>query len=216
MTISNSDNNINTIADNMGDALKALRGKAVTFENGATAAARSIFAALLTGAATADKVIATTIAAFGNPMTPGGKPLTTLSSSSGDHIVGWGSTRKAVTSMLKTFENAKGDEQLTAMVRGFVLSEKDAPKSLQGLEKAVKAAMREAAAKEMGTDGDTAETDGSENATAPSLDFNKVALYIAGLSVEQVGQLADGLTAVRDAIAGRFDAYAEAKLAKAA
>ncbi|MGN6819186.1 MAG: hypothetical protein ACTHJR_11015 [Sphingomonas sp.] len=131
----------NSVAATMGDDIKAFRSANVTAFNKATPLARSILAGLMAGVVTASVVTSAVISSFGNPKTPAGKPITKLSGS-GDHLPGWGATRKTVAAILKVFEDIDADKDTTGDVRknvtAFVLQTDGAPKSLAALQALVR------------------------------------------------------------------------------
>ena len=210
------------VANNMGETIKAFRSAAVAAENKATPMARSILAALMTGVASPDKVVATVIASFGNPKSPKtGKPVDKLSGLR--DFVGGDATRKTVESILKAHENAKGNDALVKLVTSFVLDADGAPKSLRALIVAISDKIRADAAKEVGP-SEKAETntgntgdDAKGGVTITDADLiNKAALVIAGLDDAAFLALSDNVAALRKAIADRMDAYATAQLKLAA
>lgn len=208
------------IANNMGETIKAFRSAAVTAENKATPMARSILAALMTGAASPDKVVATVIASFGNPKAKSGKPVDKLSGLR--DFVGGDATRKTVESILKAHENAKGDDALTKIATAFVFDAEGAPKSLRALTVAIADQMRADAAKEVGP-SEAAETNTGTNDDAKGgvvvsdADIlNKAALIIAGMDDAAFLAASDTVAALRKAIADRMDAYTTAQLRLAA
>lgn len=211
---------MNTVAGNMGDAIKAFRSAAVTAENKATPMARSILAALMTGAVSPDKVVMIVIDSFGNPKSPKtGKPIEKLSGLR--DFVGGDATRKTVESILKVHDNVKGDAALTKLATSFILEATGAPKSLRALEVAVKDAMRAEVAKGRGTENESAETNtGTIEAPVAAETLadrlNKMALEIAGIADEDMGAVDAALTALRNAIGERYNAYAVAQLKLAA
>lgn len=165
-------NAIETVAATVAGEIKAFRTAAVTSENRATPFARSILAALLSGLSTKDMVTSMVIHAFGNPKSPAGKPIAKLSGS-GDHIVGWGATRKTVASVFDVFDNVDADKVGAAAIRplvvAFVLSDDGSAKSLRALVDAVKVAIAAHAATLQGDNSDAVE-ENKANDTAPATD----------------------------------------------
>jgi len=146
---------IQAVAATVATEIAAFRSAAVTSENKATPLARSILAALASGSSTPSLIESMVIHAFGNPKSPAGKPIKKLSGS-GDHIIGWGATRKTVATVFGIFDNIDADAPQAAtddsdavpgaaairpLIVSFILGDKDAPKSLRALNDAVKAAV---------------------------------------------------------------------------
>lgn len=205
---------MNNVANAMGETIKAFRSAAVTAENKATPMARSILAALMTGVATADKVVIAVIASFGDPKSPKtGKPVDKLSGLR--DFVGGEATRKTVESILKIHENIRGDDNLKALATSFILETEGAPKSLHALDVAVKDALRAEAAKEMAPkDGEApAETNTGTNEVAPAPSksladkLNALSLEIAGLSDDDFRAITNEVAALRKAMADRMDKF---------
>jgi len=207
------------IANNMGETIKAFRSAAVTAENKATPMARSILAALMTGAASPDKVVATVIASFGNPKAKSGKPVDKLSGLR--DFVGGDATRKTVESILKAHENAKGDDALTKIATAFVFDAEGAPKSLRALTVAIADQMRADAAKDVGPSEEAETNTGTNEPTGGVVVsdadiLNKAALIIAGMDDAAFLAASDTVAALRKAIADRMDAYTTSQLKLAA
>ena len=147
---------INAVAATIASEIKAFRAAAVTSENRGTPFARAILASLVSGTQTPALVVSAVLHAFGNPKSPKGKPLDKLSGS-GDHVVGFGATRKTVSTAFEIFDNIDADAPRPAMgddvpavpgaaairplVVSFILNEANAPKSLAALASAVKSAI---------------------------------------------------------------------------
>lgn len=148
---------IDTVAHDLGNTIIAFRSAAVTSENKATPMARSMLAALLTGATSPDLIVALVLQSFGNPKSPKGKPLDKLSGS-GDYLTGFGATRKTVDTIFKVWANVDADKErdvdgvamgkgeVRALIVQFCLGHKDAPKSLRALSEAIGAMVKAFAA----------------------------------------------------------------------
>lgn len=183
------------IAARMGDELKSFRSAAVTSENRATPLARSILAAMVAGVATETTVTVAVLHSYGNPKTPKGKALTSLTAS-GDHLPGFGATRKTVSSILDVFANIDADKpvqpvdsdgepiadaepigkgEVRNIVTAFILSTPEAPKSLRALREAVRAAIAAHVAatspdnSEAEADADAANAEANGDAPAPAM-----------------------------------------------
>lgn len=146
---------INAVAATIANEIKLFRQAAVTSENRGTPFARAILASLVAGTQTPALVTSAVLHAFGNPKSPKGKPLDKLSGS-GDHVVGFGATRKTVSTAFEIFDNIDADAPRAAigevdaipgaaairpLVVSFILNEAGAPKSLAALASAVKTAI---------------------------------------------------------------------------
>lgn len=144
-------------ASRVGEELKLFRSAAVTSENRATPLARSVLAAMVAGSMTETTLTVAVLHSFGNPKTPKGKPLDKLSGS-GDHLPGFGATRKTVAAIVDIFANIDADKpvpvdpeqpegetigegKVRSIVISFILNEQGAPKSLRALREAVRAAI---------------------------------------------------------------------------
>lgn len=211
------------VANNMGETIKKFRETAVTLENRATPMARSILAALMTGAATHDKVVAAVIASFGEPKSPKtGKPVDKLSGLR--DFVGGDATRKTVESILKAYDNIKGDAVLEKLASDFVLERAGSPKSLRALTVAIADHLRAEAAKNAGDTGGGAETnigntgdDAKGGVVVSDTDvLNKAAMIVASMDDDAFLAASDTIAALQSAIRARMDAYAAAKLGLAA
>ena len=209
--------NMQNIANNMGEAIKNFRSAAVTAENKATPMARSILAALMTGTTSADGVVAAVIASFGNPKSPKtGKPVDKLSGLR--DFVGGDATRKTVESILRIHDNIRSVPELKALATAFILETANCPKSLRALDVAVKEALRAAAAKDTPPEGPAetnvdAPTDGGAAVVSTLADrLNKLALEIAGLSDDDFLAVSAETAALRKAIADRTNAFTAAKI----
>jgi hypothetical protein len=143
---------IEAVAATVNSEIVAFRSKAVSSENAATPLARSILAAMVAGVATETTVTVMVLHSFGNPKSPKGKQLEKLSGS-GDHVPGFGATRKTIASIFDVFANIDFDaprevDEVTVgagdirkAVVAFILKEEGAPKSLRALREAVKASI---------------------------------------------------------------------------
>lgn len=183
---------IETVASTLAAEIKAFRAAAVTSENKATPFARSILASLVSRLSTPSMVESMVIHAFGNPKSKAGKPIAKLSGS-GDHIVGWGATRKTVATVFSLFDNIDADAPRDAtddadavpgaaairpLIVSFILGEDGAPKSLKALSDAVKAAVAAHAATLVGDNSD-AKDENDANSDAPTADAPTAPLSIA-------------------------------------
>lgn len=196
---------IANVANTIATEIEAFRKAAVTSENKATPFARAILASLVAGTQTQALVTSAVLHNFGNPKSPKGKPLDKLTAS-GDHIVGFGATRKAVTAAFDVFDNidadafgnvledgdgterAPGAAAIRPLVYSFILNETGSPKSLAALVSAVKSAIAAHTAATMPandngeTEGETGGTDKGEATPTPTVNLT-VAQRIAELIV---------------------------------
>jgi len=182
------------------DATKAMKSADTTAENKATPWARLTLRALLDGAltlATMDQVL---INAY-KPKTASGKDGKTRGSLPD-------SPKKRANVMAYIFEN-KDVGEVRAIVDAFAADQKDAPRTIAALHKAVKAAVAAAASEVIGDDDSEGETETVNQTEAPAPVPASIAIVsmaeglIAALAAAPTGDIeaAQGaLVALMDAI----------------
>jgi len=204
----------------MGAEISNFKRLCVAAENGATPFARKAFAGLLTGAVTIDSLTIALLQAFGNPKSPKGKALTKLSGS-GDHVPGFGAARKTFATVAGIYASCGLNAEIKGAVTDFVLESERAPKSLSGLDKAVKAliaAHNEATglAEKQDSEGEGQGEGEGEASEAPMsrpdlADMaNKLALAIGAATDEEIAAALDAFAALAPYIGVSLEVMREA------
>lgn len=207
-----STSNIAIAAASFGDDVKAFRSSAVTSENKGNTASKSLLASLVSGVYTEALAVASILHAFGNPKTPKGKAIETLSGLR--NFTGGDAVRKMADTCFRIFGNIDADKvapegatdwqpAIRPLVVSYILGDEGAPKSLRALNDAVSGALR-SYVKATQPDNADAEADNAADADAPpaqqSLTDRTLALMVAYEAATHEERVA-----AHEAIAALFD-----------
>lgn len=210
--------------ENARECFDKLRVKGVAADNEKRNAIAHILAALITGSmgeATLTKLV---LAAYGNPKTAKGKPVTTVAglASPANNIAGGDVMRQAWKAAFAVNEmrfypvtNAEGETELCAvpgadaLIAAFINGDKGAPKGIYALKNAVSALQSEAMGALTKADTPQGEGEGEEKAdsadtapSAPSAPADMLAAmadYVRNIKGEDIAALASAIAELRAA-----------------
>lgn len=161
-----------------------LKAKGTAAANEQVVVVRNALTGLLTGAASETSLTVVALAAYGNPMTPKGKPITKLGGLNERNVPGSDAMRKALKAAFEVNEarqfpqvNAETGETALVPVPGayelivsFIDKEKGAPKGIHALATAVKALWVDAAGPAATASDDSADDSDSDSDSVPGDD----------------------------------------------